>query len=217
MLRLAAQKKIPSGGRSSYDSFSMNFSRPSLRTLSLFSVAALLPALAQAHPGHDHSGFGGGIVHPFQGLDHLLAMVAVGLWAAQLGGRARWMVPLSFVATLTVGALAGLAGLQLPGAEMGVAASVILLGVFLVAALRLPVAASAAVAGVFAFCHGYVHAAEMPAGGSSLGFIGGMIAATALLHGLGLGTAVAAQSVARPVSLRVAGAAVVVLGVLALA
>src|SRR4029078_2542016 len=99
---------------------SMNSSRPSLRPLGLFAAIVLVPALAQAHPGHDHSGFGGGIVHPFQGLDHLLAMVAIGLWAAQLGGPARWMVPLSFVGTLTLGAVAGLAGLHLPGAEVGV-------------------------------------------------------------------------------------------------
>jgi urease accessory protein len=192
----------------------MNFSRSSLRTPGLFALIAFVPALAQAHPGHDHSGFGSGIVHPFQGLDHLLAMVAIGLWAAQLGGRARWMVPLSFVGTLTLGAVAGLAGLHLPGAEIGVAASVVMLGLLLLAAIRLPVAASAVIAGLFALCHGYVHAAEIPAGATSLGFIGGMIISTALLHALGLGAALAAQSTARPVSLRLAGAAVVVLGAL---
>src|SRR4051812_45244140 len=194
----------------------MNSSRPTLRSLGLFALVALVPALAQAHPGHDHSGFGSGVVHPFQGLDHLLAMVAVGLWAAQLGGRARWMVPLSFVGTLTLGALAGLAGLHLPGAEIGVAASVVMLGLLLFAAVRLPVVASAAVAGLLALCHGYVHAAEIPAGASSVGFIGGMVASTALLHAIGLGTALAAQSAARPISLRLAGAAVVVLGLVAL-
>lgn len=194
----------------------MNSSRLSLRTLGLFAIAALIPALAQAHPGHDHSGVGSGLAHPFQGLDHLLAMVAIGLWAAQLGGRARWMVPVSFVGTLALGAIAGLAGLHLPGAEMGVAASVVMLGLLLLAAVRLPVFASAAVAGIFALCHGYVHALEIPAGATSFGFIGGMIAATALLHGLGLGAALIAQSTARPVSLRLAGAAVVVLGVLAI-
>jgi urease accessory protein len=144
-------------------------------------------------------------------------MVAIGLWAAQLGGRARWIVPLRFIGTLTLGARAGLAGLHLPGAEMGVAASVIMLGALLFSAARLPLYASASIAAIFALCHGYVHAGEIPAATSSLGFIGGLIASTTLLHTLGLGAASAAQSTARPVTLRFAGAAVVVLGILAIA
>jgi urease accessory protein len=195
----------------------MNSTRSSLRPLGLFALVALMPALAHAHPGHDHTGFGSGVAHPFQGLDHLLAMVAIGLWAAQLGGRARWIVPLSFVGTLTLGAVAGLAGLHLPGAEMGVAASVLLLGLLLLSAARLPLLASATIAALFALCHGYVHAAEIPAATSTLGFLSGLIASTALLHALGLATALAAQSTARPLSLRLAGAAVVVLGLVAVA
>jgi urease accessory protein len=167
------------------------------RPIVLASLLLALPALAQAHPGHDgHEltwDFTGGFAHPFSGWDHLLAMLAVGLWAAQLGGRARWLVPAAFVSVMTLGAVIGQSGATFPGVEQGIAASVFVLGLLIAAAVRLPVSAGVALVGVFAIFHGIAHGAEMPAtvGGFSYGT--GFIAATALLHaaGVGLGTAAA--------------------------
>ncbi|MCQ4239897.1 HupE/UreJ family protein, partial [Stutzerimonas stutzeri] len=116
----------------------MNLRKPLLATLLLLS-----PTLALAHPGHDHAGVLSGIAHPVFGLDHLLAMVAVGLWAAQQTGKARWALPLIFVATMLLGGLAGFAGIEMPLMETGIAGSVFALGLLVALAVRppLPVAA----------------------------------------------------------------------------
>lgn len=146
---------------------------------------ALSPALAQAHPGHGASGFTPGLTHPLMGLDHLLAMVAVGLWAAQLGDRARWAVPASFVGVMSLGGALAMSGWTLPGVEMGILASVLVLGVLVAAAVRLPLAVSSTVVGVFALFHGFAHGAEMPANASGLAYGAGFAVATALLHAVG--------------------------------
>jgi len=101
----------------------MNLRKPLLATLLLLS-----PTLALAHPGHDHAGVLSGIAHPVFGLDHLLAMVAVGLWAAQQSGKARWALPLAFVSSMLVGGLLGFAGIAMPLMETGIAGSVLALG-----------------------------------------------------------------------------------------
>lgn len=156
----------------------------------------VLPALAQAHPGHDGHDltwdFSGGFAHPLSGWDHLLAMVAVGLWAAQLGGRARWLVPAAFVSVMTLGAVIGHAGVMFPGIEQGIAASVFVLGLLIAAAVRLPVSAGMALVGVFAIFHGIAHGAEMPATAGGLSYGAGFIAATALLHAAGVGLGIVA-------------------------
>lgn len=193
----------------------MNSSRPCLRTFGLFAVATLVPVLAQAHPGHEHGDFGGGATHPLLGLDHLLAAVAIGVWAAQLGGRARWMVPFTFIAALALGAVASLSGLQVAIAEPGVLGSVFLLGLLIVAAVRLPLAVSASLAAVFALCHGYAHASEIPSGAGVLSYSAGLLVTTALLHLAGIVVALRAQTFG-PRWVRVAGAVVLAAGVLAL-
>src|ERR1035441_9451340 len=118
---------------------------------------------AQAHliPG-DVRGFGSGFAHPLLGLDHLLAMTAVGLWAVQLGGRARWLVPASFVGVMIVGATLAMSGLQVAFAEEGILLLVLVLGILIAIAARFPLAASMAVVGLFAFFHGHMHGTEMP-------------------------------------------------------
>lgn len=156
------------------------------------AAALLFPALAHAHPGHDgHEltwDFSAGAAHPLSGLDHLLAMVAVGLWAAQLGGRARWLVPAAFVGVMALGGALGQSGVVVvPGVEQGIAASVLVLGLLIAAAVRLPVAAGMALVGGFAVFHGFVHGAEMPAAASGLSYGAGFVAATALLHTAGVG------------------------------
>lgn len=160
----------------------------STRLTTLFAAAlAFVPAFAQAHPGHAAgAGFTHGFAHPMMGLDHLLAMLAVGLWAAQLGGRATWLVPAAFVSVMTAGAGLGMSGVHLPLVEQGIIASVLVLGLLIASAARLPLAASAALVGVFALFHGVAHGAEMPASASGLAYAAGFALATAALHAVGL-------------------------------
>jgi urease accessory protein len=186
----------------------------------LLLVSALvltLPALAQAHPGHDgHDltwSFVTGFDHPLSGWDHLLAMVAVGLWAAMLGGRARWLVPTAFIGTMMVGAVLAHNAPPLSGIEQGIAASLFILGLMIVFAVRLPLSICMGVVGVFALFHGWAHGAEMPVTSSGFSYGTGFVVSTALLHaaGLGLGFLLHKQtSIAR-----VVGGAVAAAGVLA--
>jgi len=175
-----------------------------LATLSL----ALAPVLAHATPGHDASGFSAGVSHPIHGLDHLLAMLAVGLWAAQLGGRAKWLVPASFVGIMALGGALGMAGMPMPFAEQGIFASVLILGVLIAAAARLPLGASVAMVGLFALCHGRAHGLAMPATASGFAYGNGFVIATALLHAAGIGLGLAMQQHARAHWLRATGVAI---------
>ena len=163
-----------------------------LPRLAILAVTALVfPALAQAHPGHEgHEltwDFSAGFAHPVSGLDHLLAMLAVGLWAAQLGARARWLVPAAFVGVMALGGALGGAGVTMPGLEQGIAASVLVIGLIIAASVRLPIVAGMALVGGFAVFHGVAHGAEMPAAADGLGYGAGFVAATALLHAAGVG------------------------------
>jgi urease accessory protein len=167
----------------------------------------LLPGLASAHilPGTSH-GWHDGFAHPFSGLDHLLAMFAVGLWAAQHRGRAVWQIPLTFVGVMALGGLLGLTGAYLPGVELGIALSVLVLGGLIAAAPRLQVRWSVCLVGLFALCHGYAHGREMPASVGAIPFSAGFIAATLLLHGMGIAAGLYFQK--QPRAIRLAGAAI---------
>ncbi|MES2818542.1 MAG: HupE/UreJ family protein [Pseudomonadota bacterium] len=151
----------------------------------LLTLALLFPALAWAHPGHEASGLLAGIAHPLLGLDHLLAMLAVGLWAAQQQGRARLAMPLTFLACLLLGGLLGFAGLNLPGLESGIAASVLALGLLVALAARPPLGLALPLTALFALAHGLAHGLELPALTSPAGYALGFMAATAGLHGAG--------------------------------
>ena len=175
-----------------------------------------LAAFAQAHPGHGAGGFANGFAHPLHGLDHVLAMLAVGLWAAQLGGRAKWLVPASFTGVMALGGALGMAGVALPFAEQGIAASVLILGVLIAAAVRLPLAASMGIVGLFALCHGHAHGAEMPVNAVGAVYALGFTAATALLHGCGIGLGVMMQGTAKADWLRAGGVAISAAGLLLL-
>jgi urease accessory protein len=131
--------------------------------------------------------FSGGVLHPLGGLDHLLAMVAVGIWAAQLGGRARWAVPAAFMAALAAGAALGAGGLTFGWMEQAIAASVLALGLLVISAARLPLTAGMALAAFFALFHGVAHGSEIPANASGLGYGSGFLVATAALHAAGVG------------------------------
>jgi urease accessory protein len=170
----------------------------------------LVPALAHAHPGHSMSSMAHGFSHPISGLDHLLAMLAVGLWAGQLGGRARWQVPAAFLGVMILGGLLGMTGVSIPAIEQGIIASVLVLGVLIVAAVRLPVVLSMTIVGAFALFHGVAHGTEMPADASELSYAGGFTITTALLHLAGLGVRMIASEARQLRFVRLAGGAIAV-------
>ena len=156
--------------------------------LAITAALVLAPAIAFAHTGHaDLNGLAHGFIHPATGIDHVLAMVAVGMLAAQLGGRALWLVPLSFVAVMAFAGALGMAGIQLPFAEVGIALSVVVLGLAIAFPLKLSTVATMALVAFFALFHGHVHGAEMPGGMSAFPYAAGFVAATALLHAIGVG------------------------------
>jgi urease accessory protein len=154
----------------------------------LSAVFVFAPAMAFAHSGHgDTSGLTHGFSHPITGIDHVLAMVAVGVLAAQLGGRALWLVPLGFVGIMAVAGALGMAGIPLPFSEVGISLSVIALGLAVALRLSPPELAAMALVGFFAVFHGHVHGAEMPAAASGVPYAVGFVGATAMLHAVGVG------------------------------
>lgn len=189
----------------------------------LIAVLSAVAGTAQAHTfGAHDAGLAHGFAHPFGGLDHLLAMVAVGLWAMQRGGRALWLMPATFVGAMALGGGLGLQGIGLPMVELGIAASLMALGVVVAFAFRPSPALGMAVVGVFAVFHGHAHGAEVPAAASPLLYAAGFLAATALLHAAGI--ALAGMATARPLwaglgarAVRLAGAGVAATGLLLVA
>ncbi|MBU6410921.1 MAG: HupE/UreJ family protein [Verrucomicrobia bacterium] len=176
------------------------------RALAL-AVALLVPAVAQAHPGppgHVH-GFANGFIHPWTGLDHLCAMFAVGLWAAQRGGRALWAAPAAFLSFMAVGMALGAAAPPIPWVEQGVAASVFVLGILLAGSLRLPLPAVIALLSFFAIFHGLAHSQFSHAAA-------GILLATACLHLSGMAAGLAAKRFGSPAWIRGAGAAIAACG-----
>ena len=148
------------------------------------SLATAAPAFAHIDP-LAHGSFAAGLSHPLLGLDHILAMVAVGLWAALLGGRAIWMVPTAFVGTMLAGFGVALAGLGLPFVEPVIAASVVVIGLLALVALQVPTVVGMIMVGFFAFFHGYAHGGEL-GGAGALAFCVGFALSTAFLHALGV-------------------------------
>ena len=176
---------------------------------SLALAATLWPALALAHVGQGRAeGFLAGLSHPVSGLDHVLAMVAVGLWGAQLGAPAIWLLPVTFPVVMAFGGMLGLAGMPLPGVEAAIALSGILLGLAVLAEWRPPLPLAAVIVGFFAVFHGHAHGAELPAGASGLTYSIGFVAATGTLHAVGIGIGVIHRWGWGRVALRLAGAGV---------
>jgi urease accessory protein len=190
----------------------------SFKLLSFAAVATVsFSTAALAHVGdHSHMSFTEGLLHPFSGLDHVLAMVAVGLWASQLGGRALWLLPLTFPAVMALGAALGLSGVTLPWVEIGIAGSVMVLGAVVALALRPSLAISIPLIGAFALLHGYSHGVELPASASALSYGAGFIAATLMLHAVGIATGLIAGRLPVRFAARTAGGAIAVLGVVLL-
>jgi urease accessory protein len=187
----------------------------------LVTALSITPAIVFAHTGmgdvHDllH-----GFMHPIGGLDHVLAMVAVGVLAAQLGGRALWFVPTSFVATMAVAGACAMSGRALPYTEFGIALSLVVLGAVVAFSVKLPIAIAAALVAFFAAFHGYAHGMEMPDTLSGIAFGFGFILATALLHGVGIGLGLGVERIEKENGRRIVlagGGATALVGLTALA
>lgn len=189
----------------------------------LLLVTAILLATSpvQAHVGvGDTHGFVHGFAHPIGGIDHILAMIAVGLFAAHLGGRALYLVPLSFVTMMGVGGVLGMIGVPLPFVETGIGLSVVVFGIAVACSLDLPAVAAMALVGFFAVFHGHAHGAEMPESVSGLAYGAGFVAATAALHALGIGIGLAIGASGNRYGTRImrtAGGAMALIGVAILA
>ncbi|RUX19105.1 HupE/UreJ family protein [Mesorhizobium sp. M2A.F.Ca.ET.037.01.1.1] len=148
-------------------------------------LAAAMPAYAHVGAGSTSS-FAAGFVHPLSGLDHMTAMVAVGLWAAMKGGKALWAWPLAFLGVMLAGGALGMLHVPVPFVEPGILASVVAFGLLVALAIDLPVSAGVAIIGLFALFHGHAHGAEVPENAAGLEYMAGFAAATALLHGVGM-------------------------------
>lgn len=154
-----------------------------------------------------------GLMHPASGLDHVCAMLAVGLWAAQTGGRSLWAVPLTFVGVMALGGALPMLGIGLPFVEQGIVLSVLLLGVLIAAAVRLPLWLSSGMVGLFALWHGHAHGAEMPEMASGIEYVQGFLLATALLHTIGIASGMSMRWIARERVIHAAGAGIALCGV----
>jgi urease accessory protein len=187
-----------------------------VKRLVLPSLLLFLPTLAQAHivPGSSH-GFQDGLMHPLTGWDHLLAMFAVGLWAAQQRGRAMWQIPLAFVSVMILGGVLGIAGANMPGTELAIAFSVLALGALIATKTSVTPSLGMTVVGAFALFHGFAHGHEMPASAGALPFSLGFVLSTVMLHGLGVAAGLGLRS--QPRAIRYAGAVIAVSGLSLLA
>lgn len=174
-------------------------------------AASASPAFAHVQQGQAQ-GFLTGLKHPVSGLDHVLAMIAVGLWGAQLGAPAIWLLPVTFPMVMAFGGFLGLVGVPLPGVEIGIALSAVLLGFVVAREARPPLAAAAVLVGFFAIFHGHAHGTELPPGQSGLMYSIGFVMATGCLHGVGIAIGVVHQWPAGRTMLRVAGALVALAG-----
>lgn len=154
----------------------------------LVGALLLAPSLALAHvaEGDIQGGFLAGVSHPVLGIDHVIAMVAVGLWGAQLRAPAIWLLPVTFPVVMAFGGMLGALGLPIPGIEIGIAISAIVLGAMVAFAARPPLAFAAAVVGAFAVFHGHAHGAELPESANAIAYSAGFVIATGTLHALGI-------------------------------
>jgi urease accessory protein len=173
-------------------------SRLPLSQMTVGALTLLTPAMAFAHTGvGDAGGFAHGFMHPVTGLDHVLAMVMVGVLASQMNGRALWLVPAAFVLVMAAGGALGVAGIGVPFVETGIALSVVVLGAMVAFGIRLPAAAAMAVVALFAIFHGHAHGTEMPANAAGLAYGLGFMLGTALLHLAGIAAGMLVGSASR--------------------
>jgi len=181
-------------------------------------MAALLLAMLPAVPALAHTagvspaGFAAGFFHPLSGFDHLLAMVSIGIWGAELGAPAIWLLPIAFPLIMAVGGALGIVGIPLPGGELLIALSVVVLGVAVASAVRVPVWTALSIAGVFAIAHGHAHGVELPYSADALAFTIGFVIATGLLHLAGIAIGLSVRWPQGVVAIRTGGAAIAAAG-----
>ena len=186
---------------------------PAWRRILVALLLALAPASVLAHPqAGQAAGFVNGLRHPVSGLDHVLAMISVGLWGAQLGPPAIWLLPVTFPMVMAIGGFLGLIGIPLPGVEYGIALSAILLGLMVAREARPALGAAVALVAFFAVFHGHAHGTELPPGQSGLLYSIGFVIATGLLHATGIAIGLVHRWPAGRIALRIAGAAVAAAG-----
>jgi urease accessory protein len=189
-----------------------------IRKAAILGLAALVPATLAAGPALAHSvgnsaaGFTAGFLHPLSGLDHLLAMVSVGIWGAQLGVPAIWLLPIAFPLIMAVGGALGVIGMPLPAGELLVALSVVALGTLVASANRLPIAAALPIVGLFAIAHGHAHGVELPGAADALAFTVGFVLATGLLHLAGIMIGLLARWRSGIIAIRTGGGVVALAG-----
>jgi urease accessory protein len=187
----------------------MSIARPCSLAVSLLALA---PALALAHTGMGH-GFMQGVAHPLGGLDHLLAMIAVGLLAGRAGGAALWQVPASFIAMMACGTLIGMAAIPLPFVETGIALSIVILGLMLTSNRNPSVLPTMLAMGLFALFHGHAHGTEAAGNISGLAYSAGLLSVSAVLHACGAIAAVLLMRNHQTSALRLSGGALAIAGV----
>ncbi|GAC1527436.1 MAG: HupE/UreJ family protein [Collimonas sp.] len=178
--------------------------------LALLLLLSVMAGAASAHIGQGDmaGGFKTGFLHPISGLDHVIAMVAVGLWGAQLGRPAIWVLPVTFPLVMTIGGVMGVLGVPLHGIEVGIAMSALVLGGMISFAVRPPLWIAGLIVAGFAICHGYAHGAELPASANPLTFAIGFVVATGLLHACGIGLGLLYKWRAGQYALRIGGLAI---------
>jgi len=183
------------------------------RTSVAVGVTLLLPVTAPAHEqGGAAAGFLTGLLHPISGADHVLAMIAVGLWGAQLGAPAIWQLPIAFPMMMAIGGFLGLIGVPLPAVETGIALSAILLGAMVLTEARPPLGLAILLVGFFAIFHGHAHGTELPPGQSGLTYSIGFVTATGCLHAIGIAIGLINRWPVGRATLRGAGAIVALAG-----
>lgn len=182
--------------------------------LAAIAVGLLWPSVALAHvESGEAGGLGSGLLHPVSGLDHVLAMVAVGLWGAQLGAPAVWVLPVAFPMMMAVGGMLGLMGLPLPGTEIGIAVSAVVLGGLILGEAKMPLPGAIAVVAFLAVFHGHAHGTELAPGQNPILYSLGFVVSTGSLHAVGIGLGLAHRWDRGRIALRGAGLLVLVGGV----
>lgn len=173
----------------------------------------ILPNLAHAHEAHGGGGFSSGFLHPLNGLDHVAAMVAVGLWGAYLGAPAVWLLPITFPVVMALGGALGIMGVPLPNVETGIALSAILLGLMVALAAKPPLWVAGGMVGFFAIFHGHAHGTELPAASNAFAYAAGFVISTGLLHLAGIGFGALSKFPWGGIAIRTGGGVIAALGV----
>jgi len=185
----------------------------SITTLALAMSMTFVAFAASAHTGEGiNTGFASGFWHPILGWDHVVAMVAVGLWGAFLGAPAIWLLPVVFPLVMAFGGALGVLGVPLPAVEMGIALSGLVLGLLIAFAVRAPIWVAAVIVGIFAIFHGHAHGTELPEAFSAYGYAVGFVVGTGLLHLVGIGFGFLTRSSAGTIAVRGAGGVIALVG-----